>query len=56
MDKRTDKSAKQKVDEKLDQALAETFPGSDPVSFTEPAPVKERDKELRTVKAVRKKS
>jgi hypothetical protein len=55
MDKRAVKNAKQKVDEKLDQALEETFPGSDPVSFIEPAPVKEQDKELGTVKTGRKK-
>jgi hypothetical protein len=33
---------KQKVDKKLDEALEASFPGSDPVSFSEPAPVKER--------------
>jgi hypothetical protein len=55
MDKHAEKSAKQKVDEKLDKALEDSFPGSDPVSFTEPAPVKEQDKALSTVKAGRKK-
>jgi hypothetical protein len=54
MDKRADKSAKQKVDEKLDRALEETFPGSDPVSLTEPAPVSEQDKDLSAVKAGKK--
>jgi hypothetical protein len=45
---------KRKLDEKLDQALKDSFPGSDPVSFTEPAPVKEEDKKLATVKAADK--
>jgi hypothetical protein len=43
MAKPDDKKAKRKLDEKLDEALRDTFPGSDPVSFTEPAPAKERD-------------
>jgi hypothetical protein len=38
------KGKKRKLDEKLDQALMDTFPGSDPVSFTEPAPVEQQDK------------
>ena len=32
------------LDEKLDQALADSFPASDPVSFIEPAPQRKRDK------------
>ena len=31
---------KAQVDEKLDQALQDTFPASDPVSFIEPGPAK----------------
>jgi hypothetical protein len=46
MAKADDKKAKKrKLDEKLDEALMDTFPGSDPVSFTEPAPAKNQDKE-----------
>lgn len=41
---------KEKVDEKLDEALEATFPGSDPVSFAEPAPVKDQDSSLPEVK------
>ena len=54
MAKPDDKSTKRKLDEKLDQALKDSFPGSDPVSFTEPAPVNEEDKKLATVKAAGK--
>jgi hypothetical protein len=39
------KAKKRKLDEKLDEALKDSFPGSDPVSLTEPAPAKEQDKE-----------
>ena len=38
------------LDKKLDEALEGTFPGSDPVSFVEAAPVKERDRSLLAVK------
>jgi hypothetical protein len=38
------------VDKKLDEALKGTFPGSDPVSFVEAAPVKEHDRSLPDVK------
>ena len=31
------------LDEKLDRALEDTFPASDPVSITEPAPAKKKD-------------
>ena len=41
---------KQKVDSKLDDALEASFPGSDPVSFAEPAPAKEKDRSLPEVK------
>ena len=54
MSKAQDEKAKRKVDEKLDQALKDSFPGSDPIAFTEPAPVKEEDKKLATVKAAGK--
>ena len=36
--------SKAKLDEKLDQALKDSFPASDPVSFLEPAPVKDADR------------
>ena len=37
------------VDAKLDKALKDSFPGSDPVSFLEPAPIKDADRALSTV-------
>jgi hypothetical protein len=40
-----------KVDLKLDAALKESFPGSDPVSMVQAAPVTEHDAELPSVKA-----
>jgi hypothetical protein len=41
---------KKALDKKLDEALEGTFPGSDPVSFVEAAPVKERDRSLPAVR------
>lgn len=41
------------IDEKLDQALADSFPASDPVAFIEPGPVKDGDRELPVVAAAR---
>lgn len=41
--------AESDVDEKLDKALKDSFPGSDPVSFVEAAPVKPHDRKLSTV-------
>lgn len=37
------------VDAKLDKALKDSFPGSDPVSFVEAAPIKKQDRALSTV-------
>ena len=37
------------VDAKLDRALKDSFPGSDPVSFVEAAPIKPDDRKLSTV-------
>jgi hypothetical protein len=37
------------VDAKLDKALKDSFPGSDPVSFLEAAPIKKDDRALSTV-------
>jgi hypothetical protein len=33
-----EKSEKEKLDKKLDEALEDTFPDSDPVAISEPAP------------------
>jgi hypothetical protein len=41
---------KKTLDKKLDEALEGTFPGSDPVSFVEAAPVKECDRSLPAVR------
>jgi hypothetical protein len=49
-DEKLPSSTKQKVDKKLDEALEASFPGSDPVSFAEPAPVNEKDRSLPEVK------
>lgn len=37
------------VDAKLDKALKDSFPGSDPVSFVQAAPIKDADRSLPTV-------
>jgi hypothetical protein len=34
----SDKEKKEKLDKKLDEALNDTFPSSDPVAISEPAP------------------
>ena len=39
-----------KLDRKLDEALEASFPGSDPVSFIEAAPVKQKDRALPEVR------
>jgi hypothetical protein len=39
-----------RMEDKLDKALIDSFPGSDPVSFTEPTPVKKGDESLTPVK------
>ena len=39
------------VDDKLDQALRDSFPASDPVSFIEPSRVNDRDRKLPVVEA-----
>ena len=41
---------KMALDKKLDEALKGSFPGSDPVSFVEAAPVNEQDRGLPAVK------
>jgi hypothetical protein len=35
--KPTSRDTKRRMDEKLDQALKDSFPSSDPISFVEPA-------------------
>ena len=49
----TDKqrALKAKIDDKLDQALKDSFPASDPVSFLQPVPVKDSDRKLPVVEA-----
>lgn len=44
--KQTAKTHKEKLDEALDKGLEESFPGSDPVSVTQPAPSRE-DKNIK---------
>ncbi len=44
----SDKAPKS-VDGKLDKALKDSFPGSDPVSFVQAAPIKDADRALPTV-------
>lgn len=44
-------SLTEKMDRKLDAALKDSFPGSDPVSFIEATPVKPGDESLVSVKA-----
>ena len=43
------KKGESEVDAKLDKALKDSFPGSDPVSFVEAAPIKPEDRKLSTV-------
>ena len=42
---------KTQLDDKLDQALKDSFPASDPVSFLEPVPLKDSDRKLPVVEA-----
>ncbi len=43
--KRNATQPRRKVEDKLDRALEDTFPASDPVSLIEPAPSDDDDKE-----------
>ena len=45
----TPQKKSESVDAKLDKALKDSFPGSDPVSFVEAAPIKKQDRKLSTV-------
>jgi hypothetical protein len=49
-----DEPVEKKLDRKLDAALKDSFPGSDPVAFVEAAPVKPQDAALPEVKAGKK--
>jgi hypothetical protein len=42
---------KTQLNDKLDQALKDSFPASDPVSFLEPVPLKDGDRKLPVVAA-----
>lgn len=42
---------KAKIDQKLDQALQDSFPASDPVSFLQPVPANDGDRKLPVVEA-----
>ena len=41
---------KAKIDHKLDQALQDSFPASDPVSFLEPAPATPRRRKAKATR------
>jgi hypothetical protein len=45
-DKTKSPAEKRKIDEKLDNALEESFPGSDPVSISQPAPEEKPQKPI----------
>jgi hypothetical protein len=45
-DKSKSPTEKRKIDEKLDDALEESFPGSDPVSISQPAPKEKPQKPI----------
>ena len=51
MSAKAHQTLKAEVDDKLDQALRDSFPASDPVSFIEPGPVNDGDRNLPVVKA-----
>ena len=42
---------KARIDSKLDQALQDSFPASDPVSFLQPVPANDGDRKLPVVEA-----
>ncbi len=46
-----DQALKAMVDKRLDQALADSFPASDPGAFIQPVPVKKGDRKLPIVEA-----
>lgn len=42
---------KARIEDKLDQALKDSFPASDPVSFLQPVPMQDSDRKLPVVEA-----
>jgi hypothetical protein len=42
---------KNRIEDKLDQALEDSFPASDPVSFLQPVPMQDSDRKLPVVEA-----
>jgi hypothetical protein len=42
---------KTRIDDQLDQALKDSFPASDPVSFLQPVPMMDSDRKLPVVEA-----
>jgi hypothetical protein len=42
--------SKATIDNKLDQALQDSFPASDPVSFLEPVPAKPRRRKAKAIR------
>ena len=52
MPAKTRQTQKARMDDKLDQALEDSFPASDPVSFIEPGPANRGDRKLPAEKAV----
>jgi hypothetical protein len=51
MSAKSRQTLKAKVEDKLDQALEDSFPASDPVSFIEPGRVNAGDRKLPVVEA-----
>ena len=51
MSAKAQQTLKAEVDDKLDQALRDSFPASDPVSFIEPGRVNDSDRKLPVVEA-----
>jgi hypothetical protein len=45
------RALKAQIDDKLDQALKDSFPASDPVSFLQPVPMQDSDRKLPVVEA-----
>ena len=50
------RALKAAVDDKFDQALQDSFPASDPVSFLEPVPAKSGDRKLPVAGAAKRKA
>ena len=45
------RTLKAEIDDKLDEALKDSFPASDPVSFLQPVPMQDGDRKLPVVEA-----